>query len=751
MAKITPYLSLATLLCLYLITAVALTSTKVNNNIDVFFAKDDPTYVVNEKIRDTFQPDGFFLLLFEGDHLLQDDFLKKLDRAALDIEKIRHVDSATSLTTTEQIRGTEEGFEVSLLFDPKSDFSLTEQERREKILKDRNAVGMVITEDASAVLLIIRTQNNLDTTELTSIRTQIMEIVATDHLDSSLTAISGGNEMLCAQFKSMIDSQKIFLPLSILISMGLILWMFPRLSIFLMTLIIIGISIQFPVFLMSITGTESTIIHTMIPPLMSALSVALLIHYLNKIKHYSNLGVPAAIRTFKARNDLLKPAFYTSITTAAGLGTLYFSPVPPIQSFGVASAIGVLMIFCLVMFILPPVIARWDKNTPWKQGHGMDVILNNITRFCAHYAIKYAGWVLGITILLMIAGAPLIGMIKIETDVSRFFKDTHPINLSTKKIEAKFGGSTQADIMLVSDELDFFKQPENLKYVLEFEAWLKTLPRVDHVTSATNFIEDMSYAFNGEDEAYRTIPDNRNLIGQYLFIYGGTDLYKYVNYDFNALRVNISTAGTESHQAAILLDQITTYLETHPLEGLQSAEIGGLLALYASLTEMIVETQLNSLLLALVIIFGIMLISFRSAGSALLCMIPNISPLLICFMMMGAFHIWLDIGTAMIAAICVGIAVDDTIHLYHAYNSRRKKGYSVTYSLMRAYQNAGRAVVATTIVLFSEFFVIVASDFLPVKNFGLLSSLSILTALIFDLLVLPAILIVLMRAKIIKN
>ena len=146
---------------------------------------------------------------------------------------------------------------------------------------------------------------------------------------------------------------------------------------------------------------------------------------------------------------------------------------------------------------------------------------------------------------------------------------------------------------------------------------------------------------------------------------------------------------------------------------------------------------------ALGLIFLLMLFMWRSFSSALLCMIPNISPVLLIFIVMGLFGLWLDMATAMIASVAVGIAVDDTIHIYHGYNKRIKAGIYPVLALVRTFRQAGRAVVTTTIILSAQFIILVLSQFQPTTHFGLLTSIGLWAALLFDLLLLPAMLILL--------
>ena len=128
--------------------------------------------------------------------------------------------------------------------------------------------------------------------------------------------------------------------------------------------------------------------------------------------------------------------------------------------------------------------------------------------------------------------------------------------------------------------------------------------------------------------------------------------------------------------------------------------------LFSDQDSLLVSGQINSLIAAVVLIFVMMLVLWKKVSYAVLTMLPNLSPILVIFIMMGIFGIWLDMATAMIASVAIGIAVDDTIHLFHAYKKRIDKGCSVVYSIVQSYYKTGRALIVTTIILCSQFFLL---------------------------------------------
>ena len=123
-------------------------------------------------------------------------------------------------------------------------------------------------------------------------------------------------------------------------------------------------------------------------------------------------------------------------------------------------------------------------------------------------------------------------------------------------------------------------------------------------------------------------------------------------------------------------------------------------------------------------------------------MFPNVVPIMAIFIIMGFFGIWLDMGTAIIASVAVGIAVDDTMHVFHIYQEQRNRDVRTVVALARSMRRAGRAIVATTVILAAQFLLLMMSPFHPTANFGMLTAVGLITALFLDLLFLPALIVV---------
>ena len=404
-----------------------------------------------------------------------------------------------------------------------------------------------------------------------------------------------------------------------------------------------------------------------------------------------------------------------------------------------------MFIYLVVVVILPPIITVWD-SAPWpKTGAGLRWIAI-VVRHLYRTGLRYPVWVIGLTVIVLAAGVPALWNVKVETNLQEFFAPDHPIRQDTDYFESMMSGTDNLDVILETAERDGLKKPEYLAFMRAFQSWAEALPAVDKTVSAADFIEEIHWGFNAEDPAFRSIPDDPQLVSQYLFIYDGDDLFDFVDHEFRTSHVSLSINTHPANEIAALMDKIRGYMSDHAPPGLQW-EIAGNSRLFADMEELLVKGQVYSLWGSLILIFLLMLFLWRSLGGALLCMIPYVSPILLIFIVMGLFGFWLDMATAMIASVAVGIAVDDTIHVYHGYIRRLNAGVRPVTALARTYSQAGRAVVTTIVILSAQFMILISSLFQPTSHFGLLTSIGLWAALVFDLLLLPSILIVLANIR----
>ncbi len=735
--------ALVILFVIILLSGATLGWIQLNNAPQTYFPPHAQAVQFENALRDTFPTDEVLIALFEGDALFSDDFLVPFRRLTRQLQELPLVDRVLTVTTVEQIRGAEDGFGVEPLLSETGTGALDPAERRARVLDDRFTVGLLTTEQGDALALIVRPRQLDGSLQRLALENSLLAAVADQGLTDQLTALAGQVALDVAQLRAMLHDTMIFVPGTLGIGLLLIWLMFRRRLAVVISALTISAVVNFSLALLIVAGKPYTLISAILPPLMSALTIAVLIHWFNALTLADRHGLSGSERVNWAFQRIARPTLFAALTTAAGLASLGFSPIQPIAAFGLVAAGGLLMQCAISLLLIPALLLRWDHKL-WAGGSASVRWLDRPVRVLRTIGLRRAGWVVGLSISLMALGLPFITQIQVETDLLRFFKTQAPISLATDRIQERLTGVTTLEIIFDAPERDALKSPDNLARIAKLQTWLNNHPAVTRTLSLVDLVEEMHWGFHAENPAYRILPDNRALIAQYLLIYDGDDLYELVNRDFTRTRLTLNLSLHGARALNQFIDEMNGWLADQEMGELQVTP-AGFGRLFADQEQLTIDGQINSLAVAVGLITLLMFLMWRSIPDTALTMIPNLAPALLVFIIMGLFGIWLDMATAMIASVTVGIAVDDTVHLFHAYRQRRSSGSSVVWSLARAYRQAGRALTATTLILCAQFLLLTTSSFVPTIQFGLLTAIGLIAALLFDMLFLPALLVVLNR------
>ncbi|HHH38095.1 MAG TPA: RND transporter [Sedimenticola sp.] len=733
------YLSIVVLALMIVAPNVLLLRLNINNAPRVYLPVDAPSVRIDDRLRETFPSDQVLLMLFEGVALYSDGFLEALDGLARKLEGNPLIDKVMTVTTQDHIGGSDDGFSVTPLVDVEALENTRPAQRRQQVLRDRFARRSLVAGDGSALALLVIPQEIDESLTRLSLEDWILAQVEAARLTGYLQATAGQITVDVAQLRSMLRDNMTFIPATVVIGLLLIWWLFQRWIAVFLGGIAIGVIVSSTVAFYVLFDQPFNMISSIIPPLLSALTVATLVHLYNALHLASRRGYVGEERVRWALREIRRPALFTTLTTMAGLGSLGLSPIPPIRSFGLISAAGVVLIYLIVIVVLPNLFARFDFG-PWPTRRSGMGAMDWLVKRLFHLGVRRPLPVVLVTLGLLLAATPQVFNVVVETNLQEFFLPGHPVRQSTDRVDEKLAGTTSLDVVFWTPREGGLKSPLRLAQIRAFQVWVEKLPQVDKSISHADFIEEMNWGFHAEDVRYRQVPTDPRLISQYLLVYDGDNLFDFVDREYRTAHVSLNLNVHSANRISEVMEQIRAYLGEHIDDGM-SWEIAGFGRLFADEEDLLVQGQIYSLWGALALIFVLMLVQWRSLGAALLCMIPNLSPILLIFVVMGFFGIWLDMATAMIASVAVGIAVDDTIHVYHGFIQRVREGISPVVAIARTYNQAGRAVVTTTVILCAQFAILISSEFVPTAHFGLLTSVGLLAALFFDLTLLPALLV----------
>ncbi len=734
------------IVAIHLLAGMFLLRLDFNNAPELYIPKQSPAAVLERQLRAEFPNDEVLVSLFSGADMYSAEFLAALDRVGQRLEQHPDVDRVFSITHVDHIAGTEDGFTVERLIDPDTLGETTAAARQARVLGDRFMPGWLASRDGRNLALVVRTKKLAESRQRAAIETALHEAVQAEQLQDRLVAVAGPVPLDAAEMRSMMRDSMMFTPPLVTLGLLLLWWVVGRIAPVVIGAVAMSTVTVSCVALISAMGQPYTLVAAMLPTLLSAYTVANMLHLYAALQRMRNARYHRPKRVILAVHLVHKPALFTMLTTMAGMISLVLVPIPPIQVFGVVSAFGTLMIYLVVFYLVPPLLAKYDRGL-WPSKSNGFAWTKWISYGLASVGMRHAGWVAGGTVLLAALAVPQILKVQAESDLLKFFDESHPLTQSTRLIEDRLVGVTALEIVVDGPGRDAFKDVGRLQQLKSVQDWVETLPEVDRTLSMMDIVAEMNWAFSGEEAAARVLPHSSNMLSQLLLIYDGRDLQELVNHEYQRTRIllNVNVHGANEIQAVI--EKIEAHLASVEAPGI-AWQIGGAGRLFADQEDLLVVGQLNSFMGAFGQIFLIMLILWRSVPAAVISMLPNLAPLFVIFAVMGAAGIYLDMATVLIASVMLGITVDDTIHFFHNYRERRQKGHREVFALARSFQASGRAVVAISLLLVAQFMLLVGSSFQPTSHFGMLAAVGLLAGQFLELILLPALIVLWSKLKI---
>ncbi|NOX34086.1 MAG: MMPL family transporter, partial [Deltaproteobacteria bacterium] len=488
----------------------------------------------------------------------------------------------------------------------------------------------------------------------------------------------------------------------------------------------------FPIF--NITLNNVT---TIVPPVVMALALCDTVHIFSHLN--KDLLVKFGTKQ-KAMAYVLKkvfwPCFLTTLTTAIGFLSLYISDIPPIKEFALIASCGMVFEFFFSFVFLPPVLLWVDEKKIFQDPQDRKKINVLIDKIEIVVAARFKQ-ICGVGLLIMMISILFSFRIQVETNLLDYFKKKSPIRISTDFVEDNLAGIGTLDISLRSLDEEAFASPEKLKIIEKIQKYIKRLDGVDKTLSFVDFLKDMNQSFHNEKVKYYKIPDSRAAVAQYLLMYDPDDIDDFVNEYLDHARISIRLSEHSTRVQEKIINKIRKFVDHIKIKDMK-IRITGRALQNVNTIDALVRGQVYSLAAAAGIIILILFFILRSFSMGCLSIIPNLFPIVLNFGIMGLFNIPLNTATALISAVAIGIAVDDTIHFLTEFKLNLSHGENIDDSVRKSIQSKGEAIILSSLILCIGFGVMVFSHFVPTINFGGLSSIIMITAVIGDILILPS-------------
>ncbi|MCD4679272.1 MAG: MMPL family transporter, partial [Bacteroidales bacterium] len=501
----------------------------------------------------------------------------------------------------------------------------------------------------------------------------------------------------------------------------------------LLTMAVVFFSVLWAFGLMAVVNIPIYAVSTMIPVMLIAIGVADGIHLYSHLQLFLRKNPDASKKeaSIDMIKNMWKPVVMTSITTAVGFISLLTSQIYPIKYFGIFTAFGVLAAMLFSLTLIPAGIMIF----------GLPKVRKSKTNEKPGFAYKFASSVIKRKSISIIATAviiilSIIGMQKIWINSSfldKFEKDSE-IVLTDQFINQHFGGTTTVNLVLDAGEenKDVFKEPEVLKLVDKLQKTVVTdLDVVGNSFSLTDYVNRMNKVMNADNEEFNTIPDSKDMVAQYLLLYEMSgdpeNLNKVVDYDYSKLNVNFQLKSDNSKAINSALAAINSFEDDFKEKNITINYAG---SGYKGLvfTDLILEGQITSMILSLIIVIILLGFMFKNFRLGLIGALPIAVTALISFGTMGFLDIPLSTTTALLSSIAIGIGIDYAVHFIEQYRTNAKKTSDKELTAKKTMAHSGRAISFNAIVVIAGFLVLLFSVFPPNRELGALVSLNMFTS-----------------------
>lgn len=733
-----------------LIFSTQIPLVKINTSTKSLVEEDVPCRLFYEDAKKTFGNEEIILLAIENTNIFLYETLVKIKELTESIEEMEHVSEVNSIINAKHIEGSDGMITVKPLFReiPKSGKEILKL--KTKALSNEFFVNNIISKDGDVVALIIYLE---DIPEEELYKKRIVETIVTkikdmiEKLDIQAFFYLGGSPILrTAASQYMLNDLIRYVPFTALL---IILVLFLSLKSprgVVLPLIGILIGLIWTIGFMTFMGKEINIVTIIIPSLLLAIGCAYTMHLLNQYyeeakKEKNKNSKEIVLQTLC---HIGKPLIFIAGTTMAGFSSLGVSNVVPIKEFGLFFAFGIFCMLLVVLFFLPACLAILTPFKSERNPKQFSLILTKLLFKIGEMNIQKPKIIISVSILFF--GISVLGItkLKVECDNMAIFKKNAKVRIDNQTISEKLSGVNVMSVILEGEEEDTFKDPIILKKMIELQKYMENFKEVDTTHSLANFIQQMNMAIYDNNPNFKTVPDNKDLVAQYLLLYSNAgdpdDFDRYVDYDYKKVSIVYQVNIYNMKFYLKLAEKIKEFVYKNFPKNIK-VEVTGALIITAKAFDEIVNTQIKSLSLAFIIITFLLFLLFKSFKLGLIAMIPNILPIMMSFGIMGWLGIRLDLPTSVFACVALGIAVDDTIHFSTRYSEELKRTNNPKEAMINTLQITGFPIIITSIAITLGFLVFVLSNFVPIILFGLITAWVMVICLIGDLILLPVLLI----------
>lgn len=717
----------------------------IDRSDDRLIGTDDPGWTAFQRTQENFGHEQSVIVYLRARDLWTEARLKQLQQLSFDLEDEPEILSVSSLLSATNIRDKGDYVEAGPLATivPRSaeDIAVLRDDAAYSPIMQRN----VISADGQATAINLSYESRPQDPNY--------EIHIHDLIEKHLAPLRGdfevafqlGRPRLNVEIdRGMAMDLKNLGPLSLALLVVVITVFLRSLRVVPIPLVTSALSILWTLGFMAACDIPITLLTAMIPALVivigSVEDVHLIASYLEGLDGKQDPELKTRAVRHMARHVGL-PVLITSLTTAIGFAANVITEIPLIFEFAIASAFAMVANMVVTVLAVPILLHGFGpRQSAIAPAEGMPGgVIGAVVKLVELVAEKAPLAVLLVTAALMIFFGQKAMDIYVNNDPLSYFPPEHPFVADATTVHDDLSGLQVFSVTLTAPDPDYFRTPGGLKKIAAAQSLLDNQGLYDKTLSLATLMSLMHQEMNAGNTAFYRVSDSADDIDLYLSTLTRDDLKAFVTPDYRTARITVRHNVTDSVRLNAAVDDMRDVLPTVIGEDIEVAFTGKNLMVNRAAASLM-EGQVSSLVLILSIIFVLFSVLYTSWLAGLLALVPNLVPITLNFGLMGWLGVPLNPGTAMVAAIAIGIAVDDTIHLMTRFGTESKRHVDERDAVRATVRGEAVPIVSTSIALALGFGALGLSDFSIVAQFGLLAAGTMVYAAVTDLLITPILL-----------
>ncbi|MBT3979728.1 MAG: MMPL family transporter [Bacteriovoracaceae bacterium] len=725
---------------------------KEEYDVRIWFRTTDPNLKKLDQFEKQFGSDeGLITVLHHPDGIFQKGIISDIKKLTTDLYQVQNVIRVESLTNFMDSKALGDDIIVEPFIPAGFDYAESSLKKKELEARSHNIMsGYLINKEGTTAVVLARLKPRLGgiNPDYSGIDRAHKEILSRIDTSNGLVTHVTGSAAINNSFQEVSAKDlQLMIPIVNGLIILILLFIFRSIKSMLIPLAMIGVAIFSTLGFMSWSGIFYNEMISAVPGILIAICIADSVHLMVTFFQGRQSGLDRFESARFTIDKNLRPTFLTSVTTSLGFMSLATTDLNPIKHMGILASFGTMLAWTLTFTIVVPLLVLIPLKVPpvRKKEVGLQTVSPNYYKL-VDFIHKYALVIIFIFISSSGTFAYLAFQNEVNSNPFEYFKEHHHLYKANKFHIKEFGGTSGPEVVLESGKPDGIKEPAFLKKVETLNTWLLSKDHIPKSVSILDIIKSMNQSLHEGDPAFYTIPPSSKAVAEVLFLYTmglpqGMDLNNRMTLDNEKMRMTLMWKTQDSRTYVKQVARVNQKIIDLGLRG----EVNGKMPLYQKMNGYVVDTFVKSMGLAIFLITVLMSLVFKSIKMGILSMFPNIMPLTYGMGVMFLLGVPVDLGTSLVTSVCLGIAVDDTIHFLNAYTKSRNSGQSVRDSLAHLFQFTGPALVITTVILVLGFGIFVIGDFMPNVHFGALTAIGLSMALLIDLIFLPALLITMER------